>query len=58
MEDFFDFQHNEKSEWECVVVGFRTKTPLIYRPSEGNVPNWFHRKMQELCFGVKWRRTR
>jgi hypothetical protein len=21
---------------------------------EGNEPNWFHRKMQELCFGFKW----
>ena len=21
---------------------------------EGMEPNWFHRKMQELCFGIKW----
>jgi hypothetical protein len=21
---------------------------------EGREPNWFHRKMQEICFGVKW----
>lgn len=27
-----------------------------YSPIEGKEPNWFHRKMQELCFGVKWRK--
>ena len=25
-----------------------------WQVEEGSEPNWFHRKMQELCFGIKW----
>ena len=25
-----------------------------WQVEEGTEPNWFHRKMQELCFGIKW----
>jgi len=41
---------NQPSNWECYL------TPdLILNPTMGNEPNWFNRKMQELCFGFKWR---
>ena len=26
-------------------------------PHEGGVPCWFHRQMQNLCFGIVWERT-
>jgi len=29
---------------------------IRYNPGEGGEPNWFHRKMQELIFGFKWRK--
>lgn len=28
---------------------------IVYRPPLNGQPNWFHRKMQELVFGVKWK---
>lgn len=45
------------SDWECWLVGEPGKpwgTKLI--PTQGTEPCWFHRKMQELCFGFKWRK--
>jgi hypothetical protein len=36
-------------KWTCDL--FRDKTYVLYK---NTAPNWFHRKMQELCFGVKW----
>lgn len=27
-----------------------------YCPEKKNLPNWFHRKMQEIFFGMKWRK--
>lgn len=39
------------SDWEMVFL-----ERYIISLSVGNVPCWFHRKMQELCFGVKWRK--
>ena len=44
------------SDWRCEVIG--GPMGIVFVPSEGNEPNWFHRKMQELCFGFKWRRNR
>jgi hypothetical protein len=29
---------------------------IVYQPIKGQEPNWFHRKMQELCFGFQWRK--
>lgn len=29
-----------------------------WQVEEGKEPNWFHRKMQELCFGVKWEKVK
>jgi hypothetical protein len=48
----------ERSEWECVVFGdVGAEYPLVvFTPLKGQAPNWFHRKMQELCFGFKWRK--
>lgn len=45
---------NSKSDWYCEILG----TELRYYPRNESVPNWFHRKMQELCFGFKWKRVR
>lgn len=40
-------------EWECVLM------PGVIRSVEkGRAPNWFHRKMQEIAFGFKWRRVK
>ena len=30
---------------------------VYYTPNEGKEPNWFHRKMQELILGFKWRKN-
>jgi hypothetical protein len=38
----------EKSDWQMSVAD------IVYRPNKGKEPNWFHRKMQEFCFGFKW----
>lgn len=42
----------ELSKWYCEIY---PKSPgcMIIRPKNGE-PCWFHRKMQELVFGVKW----
>lgn len=29
---------------------------IVFQPVKGQEPNWFHRKMQELCFGFQWRK--
>ena len=44
------------SKWQCHL----TEGPygLTLTVAEGKEPNWFHRKMQELCFGFKWRKNR
>lgn len=37
--------------WKCQLI------PNTYwHVEEGKQPNWFHRKMQTLCFGIKWSR--
>ncbi len=41
----------EKSEWTVLVIH-----NFVLHPDKGAEPNWFHRKMQELCFGFKWRK--
>ena len=42
----------EQSDWECEMFG--TNRCMVYRPTKGNEPNWFWRKMQYLCFGNRW----
>ncbi len=50
----------EKSEWAVWLMGdYGSGQPgaIVYNPNKGQEPNWFHRKMQELCFGFQWRKT-
>lgn len=44
------------SKWQCTFIS--GPNGPVYNPSEGNEPNWFHRKMQELFFGFKWRKSK
>jgi len=49
----------EKSGWKVWLMGDYGKNQhgaIVYHPNKGQEPNWFHRKMQELCFGVQWRK--
>lgn len=46
----------EYSDWRCELFG--GPFGIVWAPVKGNEPNWFHRKMQELCFGVKWRKVK
>jgi len=49
----------EKSEWKVWLMGDYGKCQhgaIVYQPNKGMEPNWFHRKMQELCFGFQWRK--
>lgn len=49
----------EKSEWKVWLLGDYDKSQhgaIVYHPNKGQEPNWFHRKMQELCFGFQWRK--
>jgi len=38
-------------EWEAVIFG-----DIIFIPVKGGQPNWFHRYMQRLAFGIVWGR--
>ena len=38
-----------KYTWKCQL---HPGTYLMVE--EHRVPNWFHRKMQEICFGIRW----
>lgn len=40
----------KKSEWYVTCANVR------YYPDEGQEPNWFHRKMQGLILGLKWKK--
>lgn len=50
----------EYSDWGCWIMGDYkgrgSDGATVYYPYKNNVPNWFHRKMQELCFGFQWRK--
>jgi hypothetical protein len=50
----------EKSEWKVWLMGDHKEKgrygAIVYHPNKGQEPNWFHRKMQELCFGFQWRK--
>lgn len=43
----------ERSNWTVQLLG-----NVYYTPEKNKEPNGFHRKMQELCFGVKWRKNK
>lgn len=38
-----------KYAWKCEL-----HRGTFWHVEEGRQPNRFHRKMQELCFGIKW----
>jgi hypothetical protein len=40
---------NPKYTWKCHLI-----KGVWWMAEEGKQPNWFHRKMQEFCFGFKW----
>lgn len=40
----------KRSDWSASCAD------ITWIPREGYEPNWFHRKMQEICFGIKWRK--
>jgi hypothetical protein len=48
----FIIKQPEKSEWTLHCAN------IIYTPDKGKEPNWFHRKMQELILGFKWRKNK
>lgn len=41
-----------KYTWKCQLV-----PGTHWMVEAGKQPNWFHRKMQELCFGIQWRKV-
>ena len=46
--------YTEYSEWVCYIFGSSEGNGLCFRPVKGEIPNWFWRKMQWLCFGNRW----
>lgn len=42
-----------KYGWKCNLT-----RNTYWMVEEGMEPNWFHRKMQEPCFGFKWERVK
>jgi hypothetical protein len=54
---FYTFQQEyETSRWRCHMFGGHVGG-FIWRPYVGEVPNWFWRKMQFLCFGNRWEKV-
>jgi len=50
------FTTPKSSDWQCHLFG--SERGIVYTPLKGSEPNCFHRKMQELCFGVKWKKVK
>lgn len=48
----FSFNTYSPSKWKCELFGMGNS--VVVFPAEGDVPNWFWRKMQYLFFGNKW----
>lgn len=46
----------EKSNWECELFGFGRQ--LVFVPNKNEVPNFFWRWMQFVCFGCVWRKRK
>lgn len=45
----------DDSKWTCYLSGRPGDSfCTVFTPRKGQEPNWFHRKMQELIFGLKW----
>ena len=43
------FETTKDYGWRCQLMD-----KVLWQSPEGKAPKWFHRKMQELVFGVKW----
>lgn len=48
----------EYSDWKCYMFGKELSTNFCFVTLKGDEPCWFHRKMQELCFGHHWVKTK
>jgi hypothetical protein len=46
----------EPSGWQCELFGAHSN--IVWTPVKGDVPNFFWRWMQYLCFGNKWKKIR
>lgn len=57
----FDYLQNTMNVSGIKPPKYRWRIRLTHNTywqvEEGKEPNWFHRKMQELCFGVKWEKV-
>lgn len=55
----FSILKPKQSGWVCYLFGGNKHTVgIVWYPEEGNVPNWFWRNMQYLCFGNKWEKLK
>ena len=48
---------SERSDWTCYLFGGSATSSIIWVPTKDEVPCWFWRKMQWLCFGNKWEKN-
>lgn len=48
----FTVRPAESTEWKCELFG--GDNGITWTPRINQVPCWFWRKMQYLCFGNKW----
>lgn len=48
------FSMPEYDIWTCHTFGSNGQNGISWRPTKGNVPNFFWRWMQYLCFGNTW----
>ncbi len=46
------FEPIPESEWYVMLLS--GPSPLIFRPHEGQEPNWLWRKTQYWAFGLRW----
>jgi hypothetical protein len=49
------FKPPPSSDWEATLIAGGGWS-YVLRPARGSEPNAFHRFMQRLCFGIKWRK--
>lgn len=49
--NLYTLRFPKRSKWTMSAAN------VYYTPDEGKEPNWFHRKMQELILGFKWRKN-
>ena len=59
MDEYTIIEPPKQSDWKIYLLGDENNPhySVTLGVVEGNVKNWFHRKMQEWCFGFKWRKN-